>query len=224
MARFYLTVLPLFAAAFAFSQDLSQVRFSDGAKLSSFSFVTDQQIVIRISEDGKLLEYGTDPGPGRFNYYSGKLRPYLGRVDYYGPEYDSVLRGKVKSIGTCMLSYYGSSDMESKAGKLKSIGRVALDYFSGFESPANKGKLRSAGFVLFDYYSSSENEAYGGKLKSLGNTPITYYSSFEDKLIKGKVKSIGMVNYTWYTSNDNRGGIKTGQYIENINGVTYILR
>ena len=222
----YLLILPmLLLAVCTYSQELSQVIFSGGATLSSISYITDQKVVIRISEDGKVLEWGTDPGPGRYNYYSGKLQPFMARVDYYGPESDSMTRGKVKSIGTCTISYYGAYETDTKRGKVKMIGTVSFDYYASYENLANQGKIKSAGYTLFDYYASFENEMLRGKLKTLGSTAITYYSSFDDKIIKGKVKSIGSFNYIWYTSHDDYpGGLKSGQMIQNINGVTYILR
>jgi hypothetical protein len=221
-----LLIIPLLLlAACTYSQQLSQVIFSGGATVSSISFITDQKVIIRISENGKVLEWGTDPGPGRYNYYSGQLQPYMARVDYYGPEADSVMRGKVKSIGTCSFSYYNSMETAEKKGKVKMIGSVLLDYYATYENLANQGKLKSAGYTLFDYYASFENEMFRGKLKSLGSTAITYYSSFDDKIVKGKIKSIGSFNYVWYTSHDSYpGGLKSGQMIQNINGVTYILR
>ena len=228
MNKPFIFIAILFAGVTTRAQELSQVLFSGGATLSSFSFITDQKVVIRISEDGKLLEWGTDPGTGRYNYYTGKLQPYLGRVDYYpASEYDSVLRGKVKSIGTCMLKYFGGAEDRSKAGKLKTIGSVTLDYFASYENTLNQGKLKSAGYIMLDYYSASENEAFRGKLKTVGNTPIAYYSTFDDKMIKGKIKSIGSSSYTWYTSYDRKeyqGALKSGQVTQNINGVTYLLR
>jgi hypothetical protein len=229
MNRVLLAITFLFLSLSALSQELSQVIFSGGTTLHSFSFITDQKVIIRISADGGLLEWGTDPGPGRYNYYSGKLQPYLGRVDYYSStEYDSLSRGKVKTIGTSTITYYSSSEQKTKAGKIKSIGRVFLDYYSNFDNEALKGKLKSAGYISFDYYSSSENEAFRSKLKAVGNTPIVYYSSFDDKLIKGKVKSIGSFSYIWYSSHDSRefqgGGLKSGSDTRNVNGVTYIVR
>jgi hypothetical protein len=228
MKRSFLILPLLLLAVCTYSQQLNQVSFSGGATLSSFSFITDQKVIIKISEDGKVLEWGTDPGPGRYYSYPGKLQPYMGRVDYYGAaDYDVALRGKVKSIGTCMLNYYGSGETTEKIGKLKSVGSVALDYYSNFENQAMKGKLKSAGYTSFEYYSSSENEAFRGKLKSVGNTAITYYSTFDDKLIKGKLKSIGSSAYTWYSSHDSQGyqgALKSGPMTQNINGVTYIVR
>lgn len=227
MKSFVLSISFLFLAFGMYSQELYQVTFSGGKTLSSLSYLTDQEIIIKISADGKILEWGTDPGPGRYYNDPARLQPYIGRVDYYGPEYDSVLRGKVKSIGTCILSYYGAYETGTKTGKLKMIGSVSLDYYDDYENEALKGKLRFAGTVLFTYYASYDNEAYRGKLKSVGNTAVSYYSTFDDKLTAGKLKSIGTFNYTWYSSYDRkeyRGAMKSGPVTQIINGVTYLLR
>lgn len=206
------------------AQELGQVTFAGGTNISYFSFVADQGLFIRISEDGKVLEWGIEVRALRSDYYAPKLQPYLGRVDYYGPESDSAFRGKVKSIGTSVITYYSHYDMDTKVGKIRSIGTVILDYYTNYENKVHKGKLRFIGNLLLEHYSSFENEAYKDKLKSIGNTPITYYSSFDDKLIKGKIKSIGSVPYNWYTSFEFRSGLKSGLYRRNIGGITYIVQ
>ena len=226
MLRFFFSLPLLLITAFTYSQELSQVAFSGGATFSSFAFITDQQIIIKISDDGKVLEWGNELQAGRYYNSPGKLQQYMGRVDYYGTEADSISKGKVKSIGTCMLTYYGAYETAEKIGKLKSIGRVSLDYYTNYENSAFKGKLKSAGYTMFSYYASHENEAFVGKLKSVANTALAYYSTFDDKLIKGKIKSIGMYNYSWYSSFDSRqfqGGLKSGTLAQNINGVVYII-
>ena len=227
MKKLFSAILFLLFAVYAYTQQLSQVTFSRGATLSYFTFVTDQDVLIRVSDDGKLLEWGSEIRSERnYNYYAPKLQPFMGRVDYYGTEADTIFRGKVKSIGTCMLTYYGAYEKDEKPGKLKSIGIVGLDYYTRFENAAFKGKLRFAGDLVLEYYPSIENEAFRGKLKSVGNTRIVYHSTFDDKLIQGKVKSIGTVVYNWGTSLDARfkGSLKTGLYRQHINGVTYILQ
>ena len=226
MKRLLLPVSFLLITIFTYSQELSQVTFSGGANFSSFSFITDQQIIIKISDDGKVLEWGNQQEAGRYYNNPGKLQAYMGRVDYYGSEGDSISKGKVKSIGTCSFTYYGASDMVEKIGKLRSIGRVTLDYYTNFENPAFNGKLKFAGNTLFSYYASYENEAFVGKLKTVANTSLSYYSTFDDKLIKGKIKSIGSYNYLWYSSFDSRnyqGGLKSGTLAQNVNGVIYII-
>ena len=203
MKNIFLAISSLLLVVSGYSQELRQVKFSGATTVSFFSFVTDQGVIINVSEDGKVLEWGIEMDRRRYNYYPGKLEPYMGRVDYYGLESDSVLRGKIKSIGTCLLNYYGA-----------------------FETKEKIGKLKYAGTVLFSYYSSFENEAFRGKLKTIANTAITYYSSFDDKLIKGKLKSIGSFKYEWHTSNASygyQGGLKSGSFTQNINGIVYII-
>jgi hypothetical protein len=224
MRKFFAAVSFLFLTTCIHSQQLGQVTFTGGANLSYISFLTDQDVLIRITEDGKIIEWGIEWLSDRYDYYAPRLQPFMGRVEYYGLESDSAFRGKVKSIGTCVLTYYGSYEMDNKVGKLKTVGTLILDYYSNFENITLKGKLRFVGNLILEYYSSFVDESFRGKLRSIGNTPITYYSSFEDKFIKGKIKSIGSVAYTWYSSFDLRGGLKTGLYRQNIGGVTYILQ
>ena len=227
MIRLLIASFVLFTSLGSSSQSLYQVIFNNGETVKGFSFLTDQGIVIRISEDGKLQEWGVEPELKRYNYMPGQLDPYMGRVDYYGTEADSISKGKVKSIGTCMISYYGAFEQADKVGKLKSIGAVQLDYYNNYDNAAFKGKLRAANNQQFTYYSSFENEMVKGKLKSVNNTPIVYYSSFDDKLVKGKVKSIGSFMYAWYNSFDRReyqGNLKSGSLSQYINGITYLLR
>ena len=228
MKKLCVALLLLWPCLFSWSQQLNQVTFSGGSTLSYFSFLTDQGVLIRISDDGKLMEWGTEVQSERSsNYYAPKLLPFTGRVDYYGPEtVDSIVRGKVRNIGSCMISYYGAYEKDAKPGKIKSIGIAGLDYYTQFENAAFKGKLRFAGSLVLEYYNSIENEAFRGKLKSVGSTRIQYHSTFDDKLIQGKIKSIGPVVYTWGTSLDARfkGSLKSGIYRQNINGIIYILR
>jgi hypothetical protein len=226
--KFFFTALSvLLVYSVALSQQLNQIRFSAGSSLSSIAFRTDQDVLIRISDGGNILDWGVERQSIRYNIYAPDLQPFMGRVDYYGPEADSIFMGRIKSIGTCMITYYGAYEAPEKAGKLRSIGTVLFDYYDNFVNAAYRGKIRFAGSQVLEYYSTIDNEAYIGKLRKVGNTVITYYSSFDDKLVQGKIKSIGMANYSWYTSFDRmeyRGGLKSGNYRQTINGVTYILQ
>ena len=226
MKRFFVLLSFLGLTISSYSQELSYVTFSGGTTFSSFSFTTDQQIIIKISDDGKVLEWGNQQEAGRYYGTPGKLQPYMGRVDYYGTEADSISKGKVKSIGTCNFTYYGAFETAEKAGKIKSIGRTSLDYYSNYDNQAFRGKLKFAGNTMFSYYANYDNEAFVGKLKSVANTTLTYYSTFDDKLIRGKIKSIGSFNYAWYSSFDSRmyqGGLKSGALFQNVNGVVYTI-
>ncbi len=224
MKPFTLLLSFLLITAVSFSQELSHVTFTGGANFSFFTFRTDQGVLVRITEEGKVLEWGTDPGPGRFYYDPRKLQAYPGRVDYFGPETDSMFRGKVKSIGTCTFTYYGSSETATRAGKLKTLGRNQVDYYDNYENAAFKGKIRTVGSTGFSFYTSFDNEAFRGKLKSVGSSQLTYYSSLDDKQIKGRIKSIGSFAYTWFTSFERfPGSLKSGSTIQPINGVTFII-
>jgi hypothetical protein len=211
-----------------FAQVLNQVRFAGGSDFSYFSLLTDLDVQIRISDEGKITEWGTEEKSIRSNnIYAQKLLPYAGRVEYYGAEGDSVSRGKIKSIGTAKITYYGPYETEFKIGKIKSVGSLAFDYYIQNDNKILQGKIKTIGTSAIDYYSSFENKAYKGNLKSIGTTLVTYHSSFDDKQLRGKVKSIGPVNFSWYTSFDGPrygSGLKSGIYRQNIGTITYILQ
>lgn len=226
MKKIFILLISIVIYAFGEAQTLKYVIFSGGSELTSIGFITDQKIIIKISQDGAMQEWGYDAEPGRFYSKPGLLQPYMGRVEYYGQQYDSAFRGKVKSIGTANITYYGSFEKADLAGKIKSIGNLSLDYYSGFDNEALRGKLKSAGTYQFTYFASYENEAYRGKIKSVGSNQLTYYSSFDDKLISGKIKSIGPYKYEWYTSAQitrYRGGLKSGAVNQVIEGVMYVI-
>lgn len=209
------------------AQQLGQVTFSGGSGLAYFSILTSQDVLIRISPDGAVMEWGTELIANRGNYYAPRLQPFMGRVEYYGAEADSIIRGKVKSIGSVLLTYYGAFETGAKAGKLRTAGTLILDYFGDYDNAVVKGKLKNIGNLNIDYYSSFDEELLRGKLKTVGSTGITYYSSFDDKLIRGQLKTIGSFTYTWYTSLDlhaAKGALKTGNYRQSIGGVVYILQ
>jgi len=227
MRRSFTAIALLLIIHTASAQKLSQVTFSGGTSFSNFGFLTDQNILLRVTDEGKLLEWGTELLSDRGNYYDPKLQPYIGRIDYYGQEADSAFRGKIRSIGTCTFTYYGHLDEKTKVGKLKSIGTQLLDYYSNFDNDAFKGKLRFIGSTVLEYYTSVDDEAYRGKLKTIGNNAIAWYSTFDDKLLKGKLKRIGSVPFEWYASYDKpglQGTLKSGLYRQTIGGITYILR
>lgn len=226
MRRLLMPLALFFIYSTGYSQTLKFVTFSSGAEFSSLSFITSQKIIIKISQDGKVLEWGNEMEPGRFYSEPGKLQPYMGRVEYYEKQFDSMLNGKVKNIGITSITYYGSTEKSAQVGKVKSIGNVLFTYYLDQENESVRGKLKTAGIKDFNYYYSYENEAYRGKLKSIGNNQVTYYSTFDDKSIKGKLKSIGPAYFTWYTSLDRQGyqgSLKSGRQYQMIEGVTYII-
>lgn len=225
MRKYYLAMIITLAGACVHSQQLSQVTFAAAANLSYYTFST-HDVMVRVTPEGQITEWGTELQSMRSsNYYAPRLQPYMGRVEYYGAETDSIFRGKVKSIGTTSFTYYGAHEEETKKGKLKSLGILNIDYYNKFGNKDLTGKIRFAGNLEVDYYTSIEDEGYRGKPRSIGNTLIMYHSSFDDKLIRGKIKSIGPMKYTWYTSLENKwSGLKSGSYRASIGGITYILQ
>jgi hypothetical protein len=216
----------LFIAANAHSQQLSQVSFNNNGTITWFAYGTEQDVLIRISPDGKVMDYGVEVKSIRFEYYAPKLQPYMGKIEFYGNDVDSMFRGKLKSIGVCSLTYYASYETDGRPGKLKSIGRVNFDYYNQYDDKMLQGKIKFSGTSQLQYYNSFDEENFRGKLKAFGSTTFTYYSMFDDKLIRGRIKSIGTMNYLWYTSGDRsdmRGMLKSPSYRQNINGVIYIL-
>lgn len=209
----------------ASSQKLAQVTFGQGGGLSYFSIATDQDVLIRVSAEGNILEWGTEVQAYYGNYYAPRLQPFMGRVEYYGAEADSAFRGKVKSIGTCYLTYYGDYEEQHKRGKLKGMNLLQFDYYSQFDEKALQGRLRWIGALALDYYRSYEDEAVRGKLKSIGPLPVTYYTVFEDKYNAGKLKSIGTTPYHWYSQYDlGRGALKSNSYRQFVGGILVVLQ
>lgn len=224
MKKLHLVIVTLFFSIALAAQQLEQISFSNASNLTSFGFIADRNVLIRISPEGKIIEWGIEVKADRVEYYAPQLQPYMGRVEYFTEAIDSAIKGKVKSIGTCQFTYYGSSEITSKVGKLKTIGHQQVDYYTHYDNAALTGKMKIAGTTNFDYYSSFENESFKGKIKSAANNAIQYHSSFDDKLIRGRVKSIGTVNFQWYTSLDiGRSGLKSGSYRQRIGNITYIL-
>ena len=218
----------LFVLLFGFTanaQKLSAVNFSNGSKLTFFSFLTDQGAVIRVSEDGKILEWGTEVLSERGNYYAPKLQPFNIRTEDYDARSDSAYRNKIKSIGASYITYYGSTEEEAKRGKIKTLGSLQFDYYSRYDDKSLQGKLKMAGNLLLDYFRQYENESFRGKLKSVGSVQIAYYSPFDDRYNAGKLKSIGAASYTWYSEFDRaRGALKSNNYRQVISGISYNLR
>jgi hypothetical protein len=210
------------------AQQLSQVTFAQASDFTCFSLLSSQNILIRISADGKILEYGTEQASlNNKNYFAPKLVPYSGTVGYYEHEPDSTLNGKIKNIGSCFFTWYGFKDYPEKAGKLKSANSIVFDYYRKYEDPLNGGKLKNIGRDAISFYNSFDNDAYKGKLKSVGNSSISYYSSFDNQSLKGKVKTIGNYTLPWGTTNNGRefvSYLKTGNQRELINGISYILQ
>ena len=217
----------LFAAP-SFSQSISKITIGVNGAVETIAFELEPNVMLNIKEDGSILNWGEDVyRENGVENWAGKLKDYIGRVEYY-TEYDNeAFRGKVKYIGRTQLTYYASYENEALRGKLKSLGSNSIDYYLPYEDEAYRGKIKSIGSSAVTWYSSFNNEAYRGKLQSIGNTDFTYYSSSDDKAYKGRIKSIGGSPYTYYSSYDRaeyRGRIKTGAQVQVINSIKYFVK
>src|SRR5215510_12589246 len=115
MKKACLTITLLFACLLGYTQQLGQVSFSQASGFAWFTIITNQSILIRISNDGRILEFGTEQASlYNRNYIAQKLLPYQGVVNYYDDRADSAFKGKIKNIGTCYFTYYPSSDYPDK--------------------------------------------------------------------------------------------------------------
>jgi hypothetical protein len=225
MKKFFLILSLLLVYLCAYTQKLNQVNFKNGSDLNYFTIITEQDVLIRIAPDGKIIEWGYEELSSRGTFYSPKLQPYLGRTDYFGDESDPYFKGKLKSIGTAYFTYYGPQEEEFKKGKLKSIGRLEFDYYSRFDEKDIQGKIKLIGHQVIEYYKAFENEAYRGKLKTIGSLEVTYYSLIDDRYNIGKLKSIGSISYAWHTPLDrNKSGLKSSNFRSSISGITMVLR
>ena len=226
MKNYLLIIILLFVCLGGYTQQLGQVSFLQASNFAWFTLITNQSILIRVSDDGKILEFGTEQASrNNRNYIAQELLPYQGVVSYYDNKADSAFKGKIKNIGTCYFTYYPSSDYPDKAGKIKSAGSLFFDYYRNFEDPLTGGKIKNIGYNTITYYNSFDNEAVKGKLKSVGTTSIQYYSSYDDPYLKGKLKNIGNYRYDWmktFSGKDFYVSLKTGSQRQLISGVTYI--
>ena len=66
MKGLVLLLAPFLIYSTGYSQTLKFVSFSGGSEFSSLSFITNQKIIIKISQDGNVLEWGNEMEPGRF--------------------------------------------------------------------------------------------------------------------------------------------------------------
>ena len=211
----------------AFAQRLAQITIDNRGNSDIISFLVDEIVMVNVSKDGKIIEWGTENNNVRTNIYPGRLVKYMGKEEYYPSTADEAYRGKVKYIGRTSFTYYTAGENEALKGKVKTIGTNVLDYYMPYDDPAFKGNLKNAGVVSFTYYRSFDNESYKGKIKTVGSTALNYYGSFDDKAYKGKVKNIDRSLFTYYSSYDRKeysGVLKTGSPIVYVGDIKYFIK
>jgi hypothetical protein len=222
---FTLIIVTLFSFT-TIAQRISKISLINGTgNLESFTIALDDNAVINITQEGNIIDYGTEYFSERVNNYS-RMEKYNGRIDMFTATDDKSFAGKLKYIGRTPVTYYASYEDEFLRGKIKMIGTLAITYYMAFENENLKGKIKSIGSNQISYFSNFDNQALKGKLKTVGYTNLNFYSSFEDSAIRGRVKSIGSVSFTYYPSYDRQfaGGMKTGSYTQVVNGITFLVR
>jgi hypothetical protein len=224
---FFITALTTIVSS-AFAQQLAQVILSNYGNSNYVSFLVDENIIVNVTLDGKIIQWGTENTlRSQYAYnYPPTLDKYMGREEYYPATADGGSRGKVKYIGRTAFTYYSSDENEKWTGKIKSIGPTLIDYYASYEDTALRGNIKKAGSLAFTYFTSYDDVLFKGRLKSVGNTDITYYSSFDDKAFRGKVKSVGRELYVYYSSYDSRdygGALKSGNRLSHFGGVKFFV-
>jgi len=228
MKKILVAIAFLLCSIAGISQKVNKITLADNGSSSIITFALDENVVVSISQNGNLVEWGVDRYAGRLDNIQRKLDEYTGRVEYYTENDNEAFRGKIKYIGKTLITYYASFDNQFFAGRIKAVGSQNIEYYNNFDETASQGKIKQIGQMPFSYYSSFDNEAYKGKIKSAGSVAITYYSAIEDKGFAGKIKSIGGNNFVYYSSQEAqvglRGMLRTGRQVQIINGVTFWVK
>jgi hypothetical protein len=227
MIKLYFVIILTGLLTPAFTQRVAKITIDNSGNSDIISFLVDETVIVNMSKDGRIIDWGIENNTLRTNIYPAMLEKYMGKEEYYPPTDNEGYRGKVKYIGRTAFTYYTSDDDKSLRGKVKTIGTNVLDYYMPYDDPAFKGYLKDAGPVSFTYYRTFDNEAYKGKIKSVGGTTLAYYGTFEDKAYQGKIKNIDRSIFTYYSSYDRkeyRGILKTGSQIIYSGNIKYYIK
>lgn len=208
------------------AQKISKVSISETGTLNYISLELDENVLLQLSPEGDIVNWGIDLYKGRTDRIEERTEPYTGRVEYY-TEYENVaFRGKPKYIGLKQITYYPDYADELLKGKVKSIGTLQFEYYNFYDEKELQGKIKRIGSSDISYYSNFDISS-AGKLKSIGNTQLTYFTKMDDKALQGKVKSIGFSNFNYYTSYERKewqGVMKQGNRLSYINGIKFLIR
>jgi hypothetical protein len=222
----FVTILTVLLSP-VFAQSLAQITIDNRGNSDIITFLVDETVLVNMTKDGKIIDWGIEENTGRTNMYPGMLGKYMGKEEYYPSTDNEAYRGKVKYIGRTAFTYYTSDDGEALKGKVKTIGINVLDYYMPYDDAAFRGNLKNAGSLTFTYYRSFDNDSYKGKIKTVGATNLTYYGSFDDKAYRGKIKNIDRSSFTYYSSYDAQGYggvLKTGSQIVYNGNVKYFIK
>lgn len=225
MKQFFILSLFFVCGSVVMAQRIAKVNITNSGTTESFTIGLDENVIINVSPDGNLINYGVDYFSEKVVNYS-RLEKYNGRIEMFTTTDDKSYQGKLKYIGRTGVTYYASYEDELLRGKIKSIGSLVFTYYQPFEDALLKGKIKSIGVNQIGFYNSFDNDALRGKLRAVGSTSLNYYTSFDNEAFRGKIKNIGSVNFTYYPSYDRQfaGAMKTGNQTQNIGGITFLIR
>ena len=216
-------------ALFLNAQRVQRVTIGGNGTLLNFGLLLPQNVVIHVDQTGALGEWGVDKYADRQmnNNIQKPLEKFEGRTENYKATDDSAFQGKLKMVGSAIITYYASTDKPYLRGKVKAIGPIKFDYYSNYEDPMSQGKLKMIGSNNVTYFGNYENDAIKGKVKAIGGTNFTYFGGLEDKAFAGKIKSLGSATFTYYNSSERNygpGNIKTGSYFQSQGGLLYFIK
>src|SRR6476661_7849296 len=106
MKKVFLVAFATMLVAQAISQSLSKIILTETGNLTAISFDLAENVVVNVSQEGSLGDWGIDLYKGRYEMNRPKLDPYTGRVEYYTENDNEAFRGKIKYIGKTLITYY----------------------------------------------------------------------------------------------------------------------
>lgn len=119
MKKFLFTIAVLLACMNVFSQRINKITLTDNGNANIITYALDEDVVLNISKEGNLVDWGVDRYAGRIDFMQRKLDPYTGRVEYYTENDNEAFRGKIKYIGKTLVTYFASFDNSVLVGRIK---------------------------------------------------------------------------------------------------------
>ncbi len=229
MKKIILLFTILFSGIIIYAQRVQRVTVGGNGATLNFGLLLPQNVVFHVDQNGVMGEWGVDRYADRQmnNNIQRPLDKFEGKTDNYKETEDSAFRGKLKMIGSAIITYYASTDKPHLIGKIKSVGPIKFDYYSNYDDPMSQGKLKLIGSNTITYFGSYENAAIKGKVKSIGGTAFTYFGALEDKAYAGKIKQMGSSTFTYYDSRERTygpGNVKSGSLFQSQGGLLYFIK
>ena len=119
MKKLFLFIASVVLSAPLFAQSIYKITITNTGQVEAIAFEVEPSIILNISPEGNIVNWGYDVFKDRGGEnYTGQYQPYVGRVEYYGPNDDEAIRGKIKSIGRTQITWYMSYENDAFIGKI----------------------------------------------------------------------------------------------------------